>query len=135
MLFYNNYDALNDTKLSKCFMIRLWCMRWLRVDVGRKRRHLYTVCRVWRTTKTALVRLGGVRLCCGAEYYLLLIYEWCTHYEWTDKTRVRTFHLDLAKFFLSCAETVPWMFLLLAALPDILKRIRRINAVTYYVQK
>lgn len=33
-----------------------------------------------------------------------------------------TFHLDFAKFFFSCSETVPWMFLLLAAFPDILQQ-------------
>ena len=32
----------------------------------------------------------------------------------------RTLHRDLAKFFFSCSETELWMFLVLAALPDIL---------------
>lgn len=31
-----------------------------------------------------------------------------------------TFHLDLAKFFLSCSDTDEWMFLSLAVLPLIL---------------
>jgi len=31
-----------------------------------------------------------------------------------------TLHRDFAKFFFSCSETVPWIFLLLAAFPQIL---------------
>jgi len=32
-----------------------------------------------------------------------------------------TLHLDFAKFFFSCSDTVPWIFLLLAAFPEILQ--------------
>lgn len=35
----------------------------------------------------------------------------------TVATWYACFHRDLAKFFFSCSATVPWMFLLLAALP------------------
>lgn len=38
---------------------------------------------------------------------------------------ILTFHRDLAKFFLSCSDTVPWIFLLLAAFPEILQEINR----------
>ncbi len=39
----------------------------------------------------------------------------------------RTLHRDLAKFFFSCSETELWMFLVLAALPDILMNGRRVK--------
>jgi hypothetical protein len=39
----------------------------------------------------------------------------------------RTLHRDLAKFFFSCSETELWMFLVLAALPDILMDGRRVK--------
>lgn len=48
-----------------------------------------------------------------------------------------TFHRDFAKFFFNCSDTVPWMFLLLAALPDILKEKhnRRRLAIGSYVTR
>lgn len=34
---------------------------------------------------------------------------------------IHTLHRDFANVFFSCSETVPWIFLSLAALPDILR--------------
>jgi len=38
-----------------------------------------------------------------------------------------TLHRDLAKFFFSCSETVPWMFLLLASSPEILEETKGVE--------
>lgn len=43
---------------------------------------------------------------------------------------ILTFHRDFAKFFLSCSDTVPWIFLLLAALPDILKEEGKVYTIS-----
>lgn len=52
-----------------------------------------------------------------------------------DNNLYFTFHRDLAKFFLSCSDTVPWIFLLLAALPEILKGSAKKIRILWTVKK